>query len=369
MNFTAIQCLTASVILLVVMSAYGCTSVPQKEYAAYVQAFDETKKASEQLILDLDEAEKIAAKIESGRNPPAAQVSPFPSHVSLEKFGSPSIDPVDARRKALEVVSRFNTVLVDLAAGKKPEQIKSSVDSLVDGLNGVAGLLGETLPVPGIANGLITTVIDQLQQAQNRKQFVTAMNEAAPIIDAILNLFLRDAQDTYEIMARVAKKNSKREKDTVFDLLLQMQAVTAERKSPQAKSMAAELSNVEKRLRIILDQVGLKKEQGYSSDLKTKGATAFDAITLSQLQQTLAQAEAAALKYTAIINKQKAYHQLAISYGQLLWKTRQSLKVVREALDRPADIHAQATELTGFAFRVKRDLEDLKTAQHDAAGN
>lgn len=369
MKSTAIRWVTAGVMSLAVIFGYGCANVPQKEYAAYVQAFDETRNASEQLILDLDAAQKIAARIKAGRNPPATRVTPFPTKVNLEAFGSPSLDPIDARRKALEAVSRFNTVLVDLAAGKKPEEIKSNVDSLIDGLNGVAGLLGSTLPIPGIASGLITTVVDQLQQAQNRMQFVAALKSAAPIIDAILDLFRKDAQDAYEIMVRVAKQNSKDEKEMVSDLRLQMLAVAAEHKAPQSTSIASDLSGVEEHLRKILDQVGLTKTQGFSSDLNTGGTKAFDAITLSQLQQTLAQAESAAVKYTAIINQQKAYHQLVVSYGQLLWKTRQTLKVVRDSLDRPADIRAQATELIGFAFRVKRDLEALKTARYDAAGN
>ena len=369
MKIIADRWFNATLLSLAVIFAHGCATVPQQEFDAYVQAFDESMKASEKLILDLDAAEKIAAKIKKGRNPPAARESPFPTEVDLEVFGSPSPDPVDARRKALEAVSRFNTVLVELAAGRKPEEIKSSVDSLIDGLSSVAGLLGTTLPIPGVAIGLITTVVDQLQEADNRVQFVEAMKEAAPIIDAILDLFRKDAQDVYSIMAHVAKKNSKREQDTVSDLLLQMQAVAAEHKAPRHASMAGSISEVEKQLRKVLDQVGLTKEQGFSSKLNTTGTKAFDAITLSQLQQTLAQAEAAAVRYTAIINKQKAYYQLVVSYGQLLWKTRQALKVVREASDQPAVIRTQATELIGFAFRVKRDLEALKTARHDAAGN
>jgi hypothetical protein len=346
----------------------GCATVPQKEFDSYVQAFNETKEASEQLILDLDAAKKHAEKIKVGRNPPAKKISPFPAKVNLEAFGSPSLDEIDARREALEVVSRFNTVLIQLAAGKKPEEIKSSVDSLIDGLNGIAGFLDTTLPIPDVASGLITTVIDQLQKAHNRMQFVAAMKKGTPIIDGILELLRRDAEDIYEIMARVAKQDSKGEKDTVFDLWLQMRTVAAEHKAPQGDEMKGGLSEVEQQLRKILDQVGLTVEQGFSNTLDTRGSTPFTAIALSQLQQTLAQAERAAVRYTAIVNQQNAYHQLVVSYGQLLWKTRQTLKIVRESLDRPADIRAQAIELIGFAFRVKRNLEAMNAAQLAVAG-
>ncbi len=347
----------------------GCATVPQKELDSYIQAFNETREASEQLILDLDAANKHAEKIKIGRNPPAINVSPFPTKVGLEAFGSTSLDVIDARRKALEVVSRFNTVLVQLASGKKPEEVKSSIDALIDGLNGVAGLLDTTLPITGVASGLITTVIDQLQKAHNRMQFEAAMEKGAPIIDATLELFRRDAEDIYEIMARIAVQNLKLKKDTVFDLWLQMRIVAAEHKAPQGIEIEGGFSAVEQQLRKVLDQVGLIAEQGYSSTLDTIGNNPFTAIALSQLQQTLRQAEREAVTYTAIVNQQNAYHQLVVSYGQLLWKTRQTLKIVRESLDRPADIRAQAIELIGSVFRVNRNLETLNAAQLAVAGN
>lgn len=358
---------SCAVIAFVLLGVGGCTIVPQQEFSEYTQAFNEAKSATEQLLLDLDTSKKIVEKIKNTRNPPAVQAGPFPLKVDLAAFGSPEIDPVGARRVYLEAVSKFNTVLTDLAAGKKPEEVRNSVDSLISGLNNVAGLIGETLPIPGVAGGLISTVIGQLQQARNRQQFVAALQAGAPIVDGILDLFRKDAEDVYTIMAGVATIDADHQTDLVFDLSEQMKKVAADHKAPEG-DVAGDLGKIEKKLRIVLDQAGLTEQQGHMSNLPTTGDNKFDRITLSQLQQTLVQAEAAAVKYTAIIDKQKAYHDLVVSYGLLLLKTRQTLSVARGSLDKPADLRAQATELIEFVFNVKRDWEAVQLARHSAGG-
>lgn len=347
----------------------GCETVPQQEFDAYTKAFDETVSVTEQLLLDMDAAEKISKKINASRNPPAAPATPYPVTVDLLAAASSVESQSAKRRRALDAVSQFNRVLTSLAAGKKPEEIRSSVDALISGLKNVASLFGATLPIPVPAGPIIASVIEKLEEASNREQFVAAIKEAEPIIDKVLQLFAKDAEKLYEIMARVANKTSKHQRDLVADFYIQLRDVAKAHKAPTGGLVAGH-GKFEKKLGVVLKQVGLTEQRGYRSKFPIMpNGKDFDAITLSQLQQTLVQTEDAARKFTAVIEKQKAYHRLVVSYGHLLTKTRQTLKAVRAALDKPVDIRAQAIELTGFAFEVKRNWETLKEARNVAGGS
>lgn len=357
----------------VVLALVGCAAVPEQEFVAYTQAFDEAKAATEQLIVTLDLAKKIAREVDKGISETSnnqkigAQDAPFSTTISLPEIATPKLDEITARREALEGVARFNAVLMVLAAGKKRKEVKSSMDSLAQGLSGIANLVGSTLDIPEMTTNLISTVVGKLQEAQNRAQFEAALRDAAPVIDGILELFRQDAADVYEIFAREAVGRSKRLQDKVFDLMLQMKSVSSEHETPNSE-LSTGFQDSNTKLRGLLNAVGLYEEAGHSSDLLTNGGKTFDKTTLSQLQQTLIQAETARDQYSAVIAKQKSLRELMESYGQLLLKTRQSLQVARAALDKPAEFRTQASELIMSVFEVKRNLDAMRLARSAADG-
>jgi hypothetical protein len=341
-------------------------SLPQREFNTYSDAFTETKTVTEQLLLEYD----VAKRAEAERKQPAPTSTkltpPYPSHVTLADSVHRGAlkDPVVARREALEVVSHFNSVLVRLAEGKKPEEVKSITASLIDGLNNVGSLVGQGLAIPfaGQISSLISTVVSKLQEVENRKQFVAALREAEPIIQSILDLFMADAQDIYQIRARQTDRLWTDYQDKVAALVRQMRDVAAEHAKPSG-DYASKLAESEKQTRTVLDRVGLKEN---SEKLSTGGKKSFDELALSQLQQTLVQAKFEAERYDAVIKEQVAFHKLVISYGMLLEKTKSSLTTLRLALDSPVDIRQQAIEMISFAFAVKRDFEALNAARRAA---
>ena len=73
---------------------------------------------------------------------------------------------------------------------------------------------------------------------------------------------------------------------------------------------------------------------------------------MSQLQQTFLQARAEADRYEAVIRAQVALYQFIVSYGKMLTQLQSSLTAVRVALDAPADVREQASEVIGFQIRV-----------------
>ena len=347
----------------------GCASVPQREFKSYSDAFSEAKGVTEQLLLEY-EAARRAEDERSSSKPTAGQLSPpYPASVTVtfEVENVSLTDHVGARREALEVVSRFNSVLISLAEGKKPEEVKSTTDSFIDGLSNVAQLVGANLPIPyaGQIGSLISTVITKLEEAQNRQQFVAALREAEPIIQGILLLFAKDAQDIYQIRARQTDRLWTDRQDKVATLVRQMRNVAKEHAKPEG-DLAGKLADIEKQVRNVLDRVGLKDN---SEKLPTVGNRTFVELTLSQLEQTLVQAEAEADKYEGVIKAQIAFHKLIVSYGRLLAQTKSTLTTVRIALDAPVDIRQQANELLIFVFAVKRDWEALEAARRGQAGD
>jgi hypothetical protein len=353
--------------LCLTLFAGACTSVPETEFTAYTQAFDAAKQSTEQILVAMDGARATAETIERGRQPAAAPAGPFPISISLTNTASIPEDQTAKRRRALETVSHFNAVLVELAAGRKPEEIRSSVDSLISGLKDVASLAGFAVPVPGGAGALIATVVEQLEKASNRQQFADALREAAPLIDAIFANLAKDAEDVYEIMARSAKKDVDRTLDQITDGYVQLRMVAAEHRAPTG-TIGEGYAKFTTALGAALKQAGLDDPTKFTTRLPTAGSKDFDAMMLSQLEQTLAQLQAAADAYSAIVAKQQAFYRLVVAYGALLAKTRETLQAVRLALDRPPDIRAQATELLAFAFDVKRKLQAVRDAQAAIGG-
>ena len=144
-----------------------------------------------------------------------------------------------------------------------------------------------------------------------------------------------------------------------------MRNVAKEHTKPKG-SQLEKLVAIEKEVRNVLDLAGLKDN---SEKLSTEGNQSFNELTMSQLEQTLLQANAEAEKYGEVIRAQAAFYEVIVSYGRLLTQTKSTLTTVRLSLDSPVDIRQQANELIAFVFAVKRDWEALDTARRAAASN
>ena len=355
-------------VLMAVGFAVGCTTVPQKEFRDYTEAFAEVKATTEQLLLDYDAAKKEEAKRKATPASPAQPARPYPSSVSLAIAANDAdlVDEMAMRRQTLEVVTSYNKALTALAEGRKPEEVKESVGSLLSGLQNVGSFVkaGFSISYVGQAAALISTVVAELEKANNRKQFVVALHNGAPIIRGILQNVAADAEDLYRIRAKQADRKRKDFRDVVATHVRQMRKVAGEHAMPTG-NLVKRLSDIEKKVRTTLDRAGLTEN---SEKLPTTGQAAVTELIASQLEQTLVQAETAAKKYRAVLDEQNAYQGLVISYGRMLRQTELSLDAVRAALDAPLDIHAQAQQLITFVFAVKRDWETLRAARRAAAG-
>ena len=343
----------------IVLFALGCNStVPKRELAAYTQAFDEAEVATEQLILYLDRAKLIASEVE---NRSSNSSTPFQLEIQLRvvPYSTPKIDVIAARRLALDVIVRYNSVLKALAEGKKPEEIRSSISSLTKGLSTFASIASNVSLPLSATTSLISTVVSKLQDANNKAQFEAAIKEASPIINNILDLFRKDAEDVYKISAENAYQRVAGYKDSIIDLSIQMKSVAKKHEEPDLE-LLTEFRRIKDDLRNIFDTVGFKEKE---IDLPTTGKNPFDANTLNQLKSSLDLAETMRDQYSAVVTEQNALYGLIESYGYLLLKTSESLKTLEMALDRPAEFSSQASELIMVVFQVKRDIDAYTRAR------
>jgi len=336
----------------------GCVTIPQSEFRSYLDAFDEFKSASEQSLLDLDSAQQIVESIsKKDKKNKGPQIYATPAKINLLSQSFSQKDQVVIRREALDTVIQYNSILVDLAAGRKPSEIKSGVQSLVSGLEGITSLLDKAPLVSGSSVGLISTIVENLDKAQNRKQFILALQKGAPVIDAILVVFTKDAEKTYGIYFSSLQKLARKEQLDITNKYSQMIKVSKEHKVPNSE-IQKELDSLNKELSKALPSVGIPFSVNLSVDPASRKE--FDAIVLSQLQQTFSQIKKSILSYKEIKLKQVNRYELALSYGQLIRQARITLGHVVKSLNNPETINRNSMELLSVAFDVKRKWHNVK---------
>ncbi|MCP4522544.1 MAG: hypothetical protein GY827_12760 [Cytophagales bacterium] len=342
--------------LLALLFITSCTTIPQSEFRTYLSSFDEFKKVNEQTIIDLDHAQKIKNKT-SKKTSTFSGVS-IPSTVSILSEIEVKRDEISIRKEALEVIDSYNALLTELAAGKSPQEVKASVDSLSSSLKSLSELSSKvSFALPPGVDSLISTVLSKLEEAQNRQNFKEAIKEGQPIIDKMLTLFIKDAQDTYAIHSGSLIKRRKDIKLVIANLQGQIHGVSIEYKAPTG-GIKTKFDKLEKKL------VETLKKSPNLKIVKIKFTPAsnkdFDITTLSQLEQTYVQINSKTKELLDLQKEQQNRYNFAISYGHLVKKVQQTIKVTSIAIDNPQTINESAKEIFAFAFEVKRNIEAIK---------
>ena len=347
----------------------ACTAVPQAEFKAYTDAFNDTKSASEQWLTEYAQARQIQAdkkaaeeRSRSGVGQPVAATEPYPTPAAIAALvtGEPADPVVAQRRRALEVIARYDDLMLTLAAGKSAAEVRSSADSLIDAVNSIGTLLSLAIPaVPVPVLNLATTLIGELQAADNRAQFVKALQTGEPVIQAIFGLFKQDAADLYKI--RFAQTTELVDEHVVDIRIMEQQLVDVAGgfKAP-AGAFQKSFGDLEEQLESTLAPMGMAGPQAWKSN---QTGPDFSALALSQLQQTGTQIASEVQKIVALQTAQKAYAAFTVSYIIMLNQTAASLSKVRLALDNPAEIKAQALSLIAVAFDVKKNIEALRASR------
>jgi hypothetical protein len=182
----------------------GCTTIPQKKFAAYREAFQAARAQSETVLADF-----AAARIQKEQlKKPAAAAAPANSSLqSVAAISDFQIDPlkpaedaVQIRLAAWEVLAKYNEALAAVAAGVSQKEVEDSVNGFIGALknfpiNEVAKVGAEAAPYGAAISGII-----QLIEVEVRaRKFKDAVLKAEPPLRAFNKLLQEDAVKIYEV--------------------------------------------------------------------------------------------------------------------------------------------------------------------------
>jgi hypothetical protein len=184
---TLIRCgLTAALAFIA-----GCSSIPKAELNRYADAFRQAKSASEDIIL----SGQTAVEEETSD---ARSKLPIPERVARLKKTTESFE---ARLLALQIVQDYNSILLRLAAGESPGQLKADLETLQTSLKAfnISGL-SRIVANAGPYGQMIATAISLIDDALRNRAFRNAVNEGEAPVLGILQILRDDADSIHTII-------------------------------------------------------------------------------------------------------------------------------------------------------------------------
>jgi hypothetical protein len=352
---------------LAVAATFGlcaCAQIPTKQLTSYTQAFAQAQAASEQVLLDFDQALKEARATQQALvKPAAAPMSPSPYPRSwadaVRSEASAVPDDIEVRRRAFKIVADYNAVLVQLAEGKSVEDVKTSASGLLSSADKFLTVVkGSGIPGLSSITGIVTTLAELFEKARLREEFVKAVQNGAPIVDKILDAFIADIGSHYD--ARVAVLNRER-----LRALSRMRSAdeTARKIVSQHNATSGDRDKLES---AVNEKLAVALGDGIKLPVKLAAASsntpAYSDIAKAQVQDELNTLDRQSKVYVENIAAAKSLSAMLGSYRKLLEATQASMKALVKSLTEPVDIVASADELLGVAFALRRDLRALNSA-------
>lgn len=307
--------LAIATLLCVVIILCGCATIPHKEFETYRSNFASAKSAAQDVILSAKIAAEIVAKSGDNRDGP---------NVRQEKL-TDRITALDARLQALELISQYNEVLVDLASGTDPEAVVGNLTTLSSGLSsfGVSGLtklVEEATPLFGVVSQTVAVIDDLIK----KKKFKEAANAAQTPIIAIIEILQEDANSIHEIQEQLILLRQDKEYSAIVSLKKRLNNLA--NAYPQSDALNELIDSFNRR--VITD---LKDDQAIIDDLNithtpaTGGAAApANTADLETMKTLVDQIEVGISAHNNYEDQVSAHHRLINEYKKVLTATANS---------------------------------------------
>lgn len=347
---------------LLVLLGSGCAQIPTNDLTQYREAFNQSKEVSEQILLDFDQALKVAETFQLKASPAATVPEPYPTEWG--KVGRArsdgARDDIETRRKAWTVVAKYNDVIALLAEGKSVEKAKASATGLVSSVSKLNEVVsGSAIPGLNAISGLVSIFFEQIERARLHDEFVRALRSGAPVVDGILKAFIADIASHYEARAVIASRERIRH-------MAKMRTIQRSVVRIVGAYNVADNDVASFRLRVEKAFSVQKSEPAANlSPINSGGAAAaaFSEVAKSQVGDELAELEAVSKSYVENIRQVEALIAMLDQYKSLLQKTSTALATLLSAIDKPQDMAVATDDLLAIAFSVRRNLEELKAAR------
>lgn len=349
----------ACIAFLVIMLVSACASVPEREFKAYRDAFELSKAAGQEVILDFSVAkadqEKRAAQAKAPKSAASAQPALYQFNYKLTT-GAGALkpaDPAQARLHAFEVIGGYNQVLTELAEGKSADQVAASAGQLVQALSSAISI------APGVGP-LVADFAAAIERARVRAEFLEALQKGEPVIVKIIDVLLADIPDFYDLRRTLMLQDL-----LAIEERVDQRATTLE-KAALALDPAAQvdLAAYESRINANLGQlVGMDRRLRLARGTKAGPQSSLAQATLTNavLEDARIAFAADVSAYLAATSRLNTYYAMLQHYEAMLAGTRAAASTLRLAVDAPQNAASQIQELLQTALLLRRDFIQIRT--------
>ena len=345
-------------LLLTIISA--CSEVPQQELTTYVDAYNQARSASEQVLTDLVASrEKIKAyqaeKAARETQPVTTRGVYVPPTMRASGSGP---DAIAVRLAALALVSQYNDILVVIAEGKRVEALQAKVQSAAGTATKLLSLAGTAVPGAGALTGLLQMIASEAQKYADREAFAKAIKNGAPLIKQIVQFLIDETPLIVQVHEGVWDAESAPLRGQASRVVRSILAEVKQYGPPALDSPEeARVATIEAILTKQMTQI-----QPRTVTLNFDGQAPVTAQELGQLEAGLPQVEAAVRAFVENRQKSPALRALMDQYVNTLSTTQNALDNVSLALDRPVDFTRIAVELLETAISIKQQYATYKAA-------
>jgi hypothetical protein len=300
----------------------ACASVPKDSFDAYRNSFSEARSASEDVIL----RGKIAAKALA--DDPANSDSPTERLAKLKERD----EAADQRLLALETIDRYKLVLIQLAEGKSPKEVRSNLEKLGNSLtrfesSRVTAAVGRAVPYAGVAAEIVALVDDSM----NRQKFLELVKKGGEPVRQIIDILVADTGDLEQIISQQIIVPRDSCDNRLSGLGFRFQRVSDGLQATQ------EVSDLVKEINVARAKI-VHRKQPLPTVIHKAGSTSPSQSDLAVLRLVVDSTEAEVAAANAITAKEKAHRALMTEYKKLLAQTKSSIIQLEQAieLNRPA---------------------------------
>ena len=185
--------------LLCVLASTACTSVPQREFALYLEAFGAAREQSEIVLADYGAARAARAAETAAHAPGAAGAAGalLSQRLGLEAIESASgraADDVAVRLAAWRLVDAYDQALVALARGDGTAAVEAAVGDLVQGLRDFpVAAVAETAAGLAPYGAAVSQLLGLLEEELRARRFRDAVLAAEGPMRDFVGLLRKDA--------------------------------------------------------------------------------------------------------------------------------------------------------------------------------
>lgn len=320
-------------VLPFLMLLTACSGVPKQEFSNYITNFNSAKSTTRDIILGVWVTEESKYDGSHGQQ------------AKLEQ----KLKALDARLAALELIGKYNNILVGLASGTHPAAVQSNLMNLSDGLSsfGSTSLSSFVMSAAPYAE-LIASAVSLIDNAIKANEFRNAVQAAHKPILGIIEILQQDADDLFEIQIQNIGEFLDPERDQIINLRFDYKGFV--NTLDASKDVSSEIDSYNKIL--VMMNVKPDKIPDLIIHLPDSSHTA-NASDLSILKLLSNQTIEHINKYNNIIEQINAIYAVKVEYKNVLKSTAQAFNNLNFAVQ-----HKQYVLQTDFAV----DVLDLRKA-------